>query len=104
MQTWRDAIQAALNKGKPGATPTTAVKAATDASGQQKDYQPDMGPDSHSKIGPSDFENLKVIGQGSFGTVVLCRLKSDGQIFAMKILNKKSIVDRGEVRLALQFA
>jgi len=107
MQAWRESIQAALNKAK-GITPasntnftsTTSSTSNSDTNTQpEKDYQPDMGPDSHAKIGPDDFEKLMVIGQGSFGTVVLCRHKADGQIYAMKILNKKSIVERGEVCL-----
>jgi serine/threonine protein kinase len=40
---------------------------------------------------------LTVIGQGSFGKVVQARHKSTGNIYAMKILDKKNIVDRGEI-------
>jgi len=52
---------------------------------------------SAEKVTVASFEFLTVIGQGSFGKVVQVRLKGTGDIFAMKILNKKNIVDRGEV-------
>lgn len=49
------------------------------------------------KIGPDDFEFLKVIGRGSFGKVMQVRYKSDKKIYAMKILRKKAIVARNQV-------
>jgi len=49
------------------------------------------------KVTVASFDFLTVIGQGSFGKVVQVRQKGTGDIFAMKILNKKNIVDRGEV-------
>jgi tRNA A-37 threonylcarbamoyl transferase component Bud32 len=57
----------------------------------------DLGPDSPEKLTLDDFDIITVIGQGSFGKVVQCRLKRDGRVFAMKMLNKKSIIERGEV-------
>ncbi len=49
----------------------------------------------------NDFQSLKVIGKGSFGKVLQVRYKKTGQIFAMKVLNKKTILDRNElVRLS----
>lgn len=47
-------------------------------------------------VGLDDFEMMTIIGQGSFGKVVQVRMKSTGDIFAMKVLNKKTIVERGE--------
>jgi serine/threonine protein kinase len=44
-----------------------------------------------------DFELLKVIGKGSFGKVLQVRKKDTGRIYAMKILNKKHIIERKEV-------
>eukprot|EP01125_Pyxidicula_operculata_P015498 TRINITY_DN5260_c0_g1_i2.p1 TRINITY_DN5260_c0_g1~~TRINITY_DN5260_c0_g1_i2.p1 ORF type:complete len:366 (-),score=78.59 TRINITY_DN5260_c0_g1_i2:1300-2397(-) len=49
------------------------------------------------KISVDDFEMLAVIGQGSFGKVVQVRMRSTQDIFAMKILNKKNIIERGEI-------
>jgi serine/threonine protein kinase len=56
-----------------------------------------MGPDMGERATLDDFELITVIGQGSFGKVVQCRHKKDGKIYAMKMLNKKSIVERGEI-------
>jgi len=44
-----------------------------------------------------DFELLTVIGRGSFGKVIQVRKKDNQKIYAMKVLNKKNILDRGEV-------
>jgi len=41
------------------------------------------------KVCPDSFEMLTIIGQGSFGKVVQVRHKSTGDVYAMKILNKK---------------
>eukprot|EP01126_Amoeba_proteus_P045067 TRINITY_DN5033_c0_g1_i1.p1 TRINITY_DN5033_c0_g1~~TRINITY_DN5033_c0_g1_i1.p1 ORF type:complete len:443 (-),score=99.64 TRINITY_DN5033_c0_g1_i1:212-1540(-) len=49
------------------------------------------------RVGLDDFELMKVIGKGSFGKVMLVRKKDNRQVYAMKILNKKTIVARGEV-------
>jgi len=50
-----------------------------------------------AKVGLDDFELLKVIGRGSFGKVMQVRKKTDGKIYAMKILKKKAIVARNQV-------
>ena len=57
----------------------------------------DLGPDTAEKVNADDFDMITVIGQGSFGKVVQVRSKKNGQIYAMKMLNKRSIVERGEV-------
>ena len=38
-----------------------------------------------------DFEKLKVLGKGSFGEVLLVKLKANGKYYAMKILIKKQV-------------
>lgn len=49
------------------------------------------------KIGVDDFQNLKVIGRGGFGRVLLVRKNDTGQVYAMKILKKSVIAARGEI-------
>jgi len=63
-----------------------------------------MGADSSQKkeweihsLGVDDFEYLKVVGRGAFGKVMQVRKKSDNAIYAMKILKKSEIIDRGQV-------
>ena len=41
------------------------------------------------KVSYNDFQPLKLLGRGSFGEVLLVRLKATGKIYAMKILDKK---------------
>ena len=52
---------------------------------------------SGAKVGLQDFELLKVIGKGSFGKVLQVRKKDTKRIYAMKVLNKKTILERNEV-------
>ncbi|XP_053182517.1 serine/threonine-protein kinase Sgk2b [Scomber japonicus] len=49
-----------------------------------------------SRMKPSDFDYLKVIGKGSFGKVLLARHRKQGGYYAMKILPKQMIVKRKE--------
>ena len=44
------------------------------------------------KLKSDDFEKIKLIGKGSFGEVFLVRLKSNDQVYAMKALDKKTII------------
>lgn len=49
----------------------------------------------HEKVGPHDFELLKVLGKGGYGKVFQVRKvtgKDGSKIFAMKVLKKASIV------------
>ncbi|GAB6029101.1 hypothetical protein CHUAL_004884 [Chamberlinius hualienensis] len=57
-----------------------------------------LGPSEKLHGRPSDFEFLKVIGKGSFGKVLLAKHKSDGKIYAVKVLQKKAILRRNEAR------
>ncbi len=43
------------------------------------------------KLTYSDFDKLKVLGKGSFGEVLLVRLKANNKYYAMKILTKKKV-------------
>jgi len=45
----------------------------------------------------NDFDQLKLIGRGGFGRVLLVRKKDNKQIYAMKILKKKFIVEQNQV-------
>lgn len=49
------------------------------------------------RLGVDDFEPLTIIGRGAFGEVRLCRMKSTGEIYAMKKLKKSEMLSRGQV-------
>jgi len=53
--------------------------------------------DSTEKVSLVDFELLKVLGRGSFGKVMQVRKKTDGKVYAMKILKKRAIIARNQV-------
>ena len=44
------------------------------------------------KIVPDDFEPLKVLGQGTYGKVLLVRERSSGRLYAQKQLKKASMI------------
>ncbi|KAI8610079.1 kinase-like domain-containing protein [Chytriomyces sp. MP71] len=47
---------------------------------------------SHKKMGPDDFERLRVIGQGGYGKVFQVRKRETKSIYAMKVLKKATLV------------
>lgn len=49
------------------------------------------------RIGPTDFDVIRLIGKGTFGQVYQVRKKDSGRIYAMKILSKKVIVQKKEI-------
>lgn len=52
---------------------------------------------AETDVTQESFDLLKVIGRGSFGKVMLVRKKTDGEIYAMKILRKEAIIKRNQV-------
>jgi len=84
--------QLVINESIP--TTTAVVQAGLEDEIIERDMHGDK------KIGLEEFELLKVIGKGSFGKVILVRKKegdNKGKVFAMKVLNKRTIVERNEV-------
>ncbi|KAG7475986.1 serine serine/threonine-protein kinase Sgk1-like [Solea senegalensis] len=51
-----------------------------------------------SLMKPSDFDYLKMIGRGSFGKVLLAKHREQGGYYAVKVLQKQTIVKRQEQR------
>ncbi|XP_015679896.1 serine/threonine-protein kinase Sgk3 isoform X1 [Protobothrops mucrosquamatus] len=55
-----------------------------------------LGPSGNPHAKPTDFDFLKVIGKGSFGKVLLAKRKWDGKFYAVKVLQKKIVLNRKE--------
>jgi len=86
-KSWMDAINEVLERGR---NPSVLTKTTSSSSLTPTAKEP-------LKVTVSDFQQLKVIGRGGFGRVLLVKKKDNGQYYAMKILKKSSIVNRGEV-------
>ena len=43
-----------------------------------------------------DYKALSVIGKGTYAKVMLVRSKVDHQVYAMKVLKKKYIIEKGQ--------
>jgi len=69
----------------------------TDDSGFQDDNI-NLGTSENKLAKPADFDFIKTIGKGSFGKVFLARRKTDGAVFAVKVLYKENIKKRNEVK------
>eukprot|EP01116_Phalansterium_solitarium_P006319 TRINITY_DN18623_c0_g1_i1.p1 TRINITY_DN18623_c0_g1~~TRINITY_DN18623_c0_g1_i1.p1 ORF type:complete len:417 (-),score=86.55 TRINITY_DN18623_c0_g1_i1:265-1515(-) len=76
--------------------------------GSQSDSADDIHPSWHDemlyqkekepkRITQDDFELMAVVGKGSFGKVMQVKKKDTGEIFAMKVLKKESIIARKQV-------
>jgi len=68
---------------------TPSLKSSPDADG---------APAKKEKVSVDDFDLLNLLGKGSFGKVMQVRKKDTGRIYAMKVLDKKHILDHGEVQ------
>ncbi|XP_030071056.1 serine/threonine-protein kinase Sgk3 [Microcaecilia unicolor] len=55
-----------------------------------------LGPSGNPHAKPADFDFLKVIGKGSFGKVLLAKRKLDGKYYAVKVLQKKIVLNKKE--------
>ncbi|XP_076030567.1 ribosomal protein S6 kinase II isoform X2 [Oratosquilla oratoria] len=65
----------------------------------------DLVPEGHDKVDQSQFELLKVLGQGSFGKVFLVRKITgfdSGTLYAMKVLKKATLKVRDRVRTKME--
>ena len=57
-----------------------------------------LGPSESSTAKITDFDLLKVVGKGSFGKVYLARHKGTQKHYAIKVLQKKAVMKRNEVK------
>ncbi|KAJ1636070.1 kinase-like domain-containing protein, partial [Pavlovales sp. CCMP2436] len=48
-----------------------------------------------------DFQVLSKLGEGGFGTVLLVRKRSNGKLFALKLLVKRHMMRSGDAQRAI---
>lgn len=68
----------------------------------EKEEEEEREVETEVRIGPGDFEILRVVGQGAFGKVFQVRKKNDGDgegdgIYAMKVMKKETIIKKNHV-------
>lgn len=56
-----------------------------------------IGGEGSQKMTIEDFQLLKVLGKGTFGKVIMAKMKRTGEVVALKILKKEVIVAKDEV-------
>ncbi|XP_015850328.1 ribosomal protein S6 kinase alpha-2 isoform X7 [Peromyscus maniculatus bairdii] len=95
---------------KGDTTPSAETQPASSSSTEEEGIVKEIDISNHVKEGfekadPSQFELLKVLGQGSYGKVFLVRkvTGSDaGQLYAMKVLKKATLKVRDRVRSKME--
>uniref|UniRef100_A0A2I3RF82 Ribosomal protein S6 kinase n=1 Tax=Pan troglodytes TaxID=9598 RepID=A0A2I3RF82_PANTR len=93
-----------------GKSDSAACKTKVAGSAEEEDVVKEIDISHHVKEGfekadPSQFELLKVLGQGSYGKVFLVRKvkgSDAGQLYAMKVLKKATLKVRDRVRSKME--
>ncbi|KAI9103306.1 kinase-like domain-containing protein [Phlyctochytrium arcticum] len=53
------------------------------------------------EVAPDSFTKLRLIGRGDVGKVYLVEKKTDGKLYAMKVLSKKEMIKRNKIKRVL---
>ncbi|XP_039323434.2 ribosomal protein S6 kinase alpha-2 isoform X4 [Saimiri boliviensis] len=105
-----DAEPAVEDTAEEGKSDLTTPEAKAAASAEEEGVVKEIDISHHVKEGfekadPSQFELLKVLGQGSYGKVFLVRKvkgSDAGQLYAMKVLKKATLKVRDRVRSKME--
>ncbi|ODV62624.1 serine/threonine-protein kinase, partial [Ascoidea rubescens DSM 1968] len=56
---------------------------------------------SSLQVAPQSFEKIRMLGKGDVGKVFLVREKKTNKLYAMKVLNKKEMIERNKIKRVL---
>ncbi|CAG9769622.1 unnamed protein product [Ceutorhynchus assimilis] len=101
-------IQRSDTESQSGDADESLAVEETAAGSSEKEHEIELGDvvrNGHDKADPSQFELLKVLGEGSFGKVFLVRkiVGTDaGTLYAMKVLKKATLKVRDRYRTKME--
>eukprot|EP00056_Hartaetosiga_gracilis_P004814 m.78310 g.78310 ORF g.78310 m.78310 type:complete len:734 (-) comp11950_c0_seq1:216-2417(-) len=81
-------VEEPIKKEVPKKKEGKAAKKATTAKPKLTDF---------GKVSPQSFTYLKVLGQGSFGKVLMAEHQDSNEVFAVKVLKKEVVVEDDDV-------
>eukprot|EP00767_Chilomastix_cuspidata_P005918 gnl/Chilomastix_cuspidata/619.p1 GENE.gnl/Chilomastix_cuspidata/619~~gnl/Chilomastix_cuspidata/619.p1 ORF type:complete len:496 (-),score=258.08 gnl/Chilomastix_cuspidata/619:1465-2772(-) len=94
-------IKAHETRGRDESEGEEAAKAAEAPADELKPRMPPPPPSHAHIMTPEDFELVRTIGRGSFGSVFLVRRRENHREYAMKILKKRRLLDSNQAEHTL---
>lgn len=88
------AAVATFNSNISNSNPTPSQSLGSGAGNGDSDSSEET---PQKKVSLDDFVQIKVVGRGGFGKVLLVKKKDTGKVYAMKVLKKDVVAARGEV-------
>lgn len=77
------------------------IKSRPRSSTQGRMYSQSSTRITDATVGPSSFEKIKLLGKGDVGKVYLVKEKCSNKLYAMKVLNKKEMIERNKIKRVL---